>query len=66
MDRISSPAPLRRRQLLLTGLAALPLAVVAATTFNASQAEAQQAPKSQTVTFKGSYGGYRLPDPRGG
>ncbi len=50
MDTISSPAPLRRRQLLLTGLAALPLAVAAATTFDASQAEAQQAPKSQTLT----------------
>ncbi len=50
MDRIPSPAPLRRRQLLLTGLAALPLAVAAATTFDASQAEAQQAPKSQTLT----------------
>ncbi len=50
VDTISSPAPLRRRQLLLTGLAALPLAVAAATTFDASQAEAQQAPKSQTLT----------------
>ncbi len=50
MDTIPSPAPLRRRQLLLTGLAALPLAVAAATTFDASQAEAQQAPKSQTLT----------------
>ncbi|WP_255105269.1 MULTISPECIES: sulfate ABC transporter substrate-binding protein [unclassified Synechococcus] len=50
MDTIPSPEPLRRRQLLLTGLAALPLAVAAATTFDASQAEAQQAPKSQTLT----------------
>lgn len=50
MDTIPSPAPLRRRQLVLTGLAALPLVVAAATTFDASQAEAQQAPKSQTLT----------------
>jgi sulfate transport system substrate-binding protein len=50
VDTISSPEPLRRRHLVLTGLAALPLAVAAATTFGASQAEAQQAPKSQTLT----------------
>ncbi|WP_094554194.1 sulfate ABC transporter substrate-binding protein [Synechococcus sp. 1G10] len=50
MDTIPSPAPLRRRQLALTGLAALPLAVAVATSLDASIAEAQQAPKPLTLT----------------
>jgi len=44
-------APLRRRQLLLTGLVALPLAAAAAATLNAPLVQAQQAPKAQTLTL---------------
>lgn len=49
----SSPlsAPLRRRQLVLTGLAALPLAAAAAAALHAPLVQAQQPPKAQTLTL---------------
>ena len=40
-----------RRQLLLTGIACLPLAVAAANTLNAPLAQAQQPAKPQTLTL---------------
>ncbi|WP_259722011.1 sulfate ABC transporter substrate-binding protein [Synechococcus sp. CS-1328] len=45
------PAPVRRHQLLLTGLAALPLAAAAAAALHAPLAQAQQPPKAQTLTL---------------
>ena len=45
------PARLSRRQLLLTGIACLPLAVAAANTLNAPLAQAQQPAKPQTLTL---------------
>ena len=51
MDNTASPGPLSRRQLLMTGLAALPLAVAAATTLSAQQVQAQQTAKPQTLTL---------------
>ncbi|WP_255099500.1 sulfate ABC transporter substrate-binding protein [Synechococcus sp. L2F] len=46
----STPAPLRRRQLLLTGLALVPLTAGAAVHLHGSIAQAQQPPKPITLT----------------
>jgi len=43
--------PLSRRQLLLTGVAALPLAVALATTLGSHQVQAQQSARPQTLTL---------------
>ena len=50
MDSFSTSAPLRRRQLLLTGLALLPLTAGAAVHLHGSIAQAQQPPKPITLT----------------
>lgn len=46
-----SSGPVRRRQLLLAGLAALPLAAAAASALHAPLVQAQQPPKAQTLTL---------------
>ena len=51
MDLSSLSGPLRRRQLLLTGLAALPLAAAAAAALQAPLVQAQQPPRAQSLTL---------------
>ncbi|MFM9101832.1 MAG: substrate-binding domain-containing protein, partial [Cyanobium sp.] len=51
MVNLPLATPLLRRQLLLTGLAALPLALTTASGLSSGQVLAQQPPKPQTLTL---------------
>ncbi|MFM7238567.1 MAG: hypothetical protein ACKOZN_03070, partial [Cyanobium sp.] len=50
MVNLPLATPLLRRQLLLTGLAALPLALTTASGLSSGQVQAQQPPQPQTLT----------------